>query len=342
MVSTMMTFLIIVLVIVFIKLVAVTSIRPARSQLSMFELERRAETGDKNATIELRREQLLPDIESLQRVIAALLLVIFVVLSVVAFEWFLGILVSVVIALEYGAIARLGAVQRQSTKFYEKYEAHLLNFVERFGQVFRYIRSATPVQPVVKLNSKEELHHLVEESGDILTGDERKLIINGLGFESRLVSEVMTPRSMIDSVEKKDHLGPLMLDDLHKKGHSRFPVIDGDIDHVIGVLHIHDLLTIDAKRKSTSVEKAMEPRVFFIKENQTLQHALAAFLKTHHHLFVVVNEYHETVGLLSLEDVVEALLGREIVDEFDAHEDLRVVAARNPRENNKGSGTVNV
>jgi CBS domain containing-hemolysin-like protein len=103
---------------------------------------------------------------------------------------------------------------------------------------------------------------------------------------------------------------------------------------VVGTLHIQDLLTIDAKRRSTSVEKAMEPRVFYIKEDQTLQHALAAFLRTHHHLFIVVNEFRETVGLLSLEDVIEALLGRKIIDEFDAHEDLRVVASRNPQSNN--------
>jgi CBS domain containing-hemolysin-like protein len=81
----------------------------------------------------------------------------------------------------------------------------------------------------------------------------------------------------------------------------------------------------------------MDPKVYYIHEDQTLEHALAAFLKTHHHLFVVVNEYRETVGILCLEDVIEALLGRKIVDEFDAHDDLRAVAAHNPRSNNSSS-----
>jgi CBS domain containing-hemolysin-like protein len=338
----MMTFLIIVVVIVFILLVAVASIRPVYSQLSLFELERRAETGDAEALKDLRRERLLPDIESLLRILSALLLVVLVALSVVTFEWFFGILIAVVAALEYGALARLPIVSSYTMKFYEVYEVYLLRFVEKFASAFRFIRSTTPAQTTAQLSSKEELYHLVEDSGGVLTPDERKLIANGLGFESRLVSEVMTPRSVIDSIQKQEHLGPLTLDELHKKGHSRFPVIDGDIDHVIGMLHIHDLLTIDARRASTSVEKAMEARVFYIKEDQTLQHALAAFLKTHHHLFVVVNEFHETVGLLSLEDVIEAMLGRRIIDEFDAHEDLRVVAARNPRGNNKSDGAVNV
>jgi len=338
----MMTFLIIVLIILFLLMVMIASVRPHYSQLSLFELERRAEMGSSEAVSVLRRERLLPDIESLQRVVVALLLVIFVVLSVVAFEWFFGILVSVVVALEYAAVARLGFIQTRVNRLYVAYEAHLLRFVEKFAAVFKFIRSATPAQPVAILSSKEELHHLIAESGGVLSPDERKLIENGLGFENRLVSEVMTPRSVIDSVNKLDHLGPLLLDELHKTGHSRFPVTSGDIDHVVGMLHIHDLLTIDAKRKSTSVEKAMEPRVFYIKEDQTLQHALAAFLRTHHHLFVVVNEFHETVGLLSLEDVIEAMLGRKIIDEFDAHDDLRMVAARNPRHNNDSTGATRV
>jgi CBS domain containing-hemolysin-like protein len=91
-----------------------------------------------------------------------------------------------------------------------------------------------------------------------------------------------------------------------------------------------------------TAEKAMEPRVFYIKEDQSLGHALAAFIRTHHHLFIVVNEFRETVGLLSLEDTIEALIGRKIVDEFDTHEDLRAVAARNVRGNNHPKNLENV
>jgi CBS domain containing-hemolysin-like protein len=86
----------------------------------------------------------------------------------------------------------------------------------------------------------------------------------------------------------------------------------------------------------------MEPRVFYIKNTQTLRHALAAFLRTRHHLFIVVNEFQETVGLITLEDVIESLLGKKIVDEFDAHEDLRAVAARNPHGNNVSSARKDV
>jgi CBS domain containing-hemolysin-like protein len=139
---------------------------------------------------------------------------------------------------------------------------------------------------------------------------------------------------VIDTIHHNEFLGPLTLDELHKKGHSRLPVIKHDIDHVIGILHLQSLLALDIKR-SVTAEKAMDSKVHYIHQDQTLQHALAAFLRTKHHMFIVVNEFRETVGLITLEDTMEALLGRKITDEYDTHEDLRAVALRNPRDNNE-------
>lgn len=315
-------------------LVAVAAVRPVRSSLSEFELIRRKEKGDKTAAGVLRRESLLSDVLSLQRVCEALLVVLFTVTSVATFGWLLGIVVAAVVALEYGALARVGLWQRPTQKAYEQYEEHLLDFVEKVPWLFKILRSVTPSGPhKVQLESREELQHLVVQSGHLLSNNEKKQIEHSLQFESRQVNEIMTPRSVIDSISKKELLGPLVLDDLHKTGHSRFPVIDEDIDHVVGMLYVQNLLTLDKKRSLTA-EKAMEPKVYYVREDHTLAQALAAFLRTRHHLFVVVNEYRETVGLLSLEDVIEALLGRKIVDEFDAHDDLRAVAERNPRGNN--------
>lgn len=315
-------------------LIIVAGIIPRAAQISKFELERRRSNGDKSAAAILHREALLADIVSLQRVLTALLLVIFVLVSVVAFGWLLGIVLSVILALEYGRIAKVRLWQRHSQKLYEKYEQQILHFVEKFAGVLRIMRSSEPVaDSEVRLNSRAELHYLVETSGVLLTPDEKKLITHSLTFDEKRVREIMTPRGVIDSISQKELLGPLVLDGLHKTGHSRFPVTDGDIDHVVGMIHIQDLFTLDTKR-STTAGKAMEPRVFYIREDQTLKYALAAFLRTHHHLFVVVNEFQETVGLLSLEDVIEALIGHRIVDEFDAHDDLRAVAAHNPRSNN--------
>lgn len=330
----MFTLLVIVSIFIFGLLVLATGMRPMGSSLSMYELERRAGSGNVAARDLLRRQQLLPDVLSLQRVLSALLLVATVMMCLATFDWLLGTSIAVVVALEYGAIAKLGVVQRQAQKLYLKIEPWVLSTIEKFPLLVRILRSVPrDVQTTKTIDSRQELQHLVAGSASILTADEKKMIVHALDFGDQLVSQVMTPRSVIDSISKKEFLGPLTLDDLHKTGHSRLPVIDEDIDHVIGILHAQSLLTLDTK-KSVTAEKAMEPRVFYIKQDQTLPHALAAFLRTHHHLFIVVNEFRETVGLITLEDVIEAMLGRTIIDEFDTHDDLRLVALRNPRANN--------
>jgi CBS domain containing-hemolysin-like protein len=330
----MMIFMVVLCIAVFAFLSVVAGIVPIHTSMSAFELGRRSNNGDARAREIARREKLLVDVVSLQRVFSALLLVLLVTLMIATFGWLVGIILATLIALEYGAVARIRIVQRKSQKLYERYEPALLRFIEKNAGLFRVLRNvSSDTSAVSRLESREELQHLVEGSGALLSTDEKRLISHGLSFETLRVREIMTPRGVIDSIGKKELLGPLVLDDLHKTGHSRFPVIDGDIDHVIGMLHVRDILTLDIKR-SVTAEKAMEARVFYIREDQTLQHALAAFLRTHHHLFVVVNEFRETVGILSLEDVIEKLLGRKIIDEFDMHDDLRVVAARNLRDNN--------
>ena len=335
MIDIMFTFLFILTTAVFIMLVMVASIRPQRSSMSLFELERRAGEDDKGAAVTLRREQLLGDVQSLLRIKIALLLVVFVLLSVATFGWLIGVIVALVAALEYGALSRLSVVSTSANKLYARYEHHILRVVEKMGGVLVFLRSVSP-QPDSSfgIHSRQELQHLIAESGTVLTADERRLLMNGLSFKDQLVSSIMTPRTVIDTIAHSEFLGPLTLDELHKKGHSRLPVIKHDIDHVIGILHLQSLLALDVKR-SVTAEKAMEPKVHYIRQDQTLEHALAAFLRTRHHLFIVVNEFRETVGLITLEDTIEALLGRKIIDEFDMHDDLRSVALRNPRDNNE-------
>ena len=339
-----MTILLTVLyVVILVVLLVVSGIHPQISSHSRFELQRRAHDGDDEAKLLLKRHSLLRDIFSLQRVVSAMLLVLLSLLGVQLFHWTVGFLISLLIALESGAVARVSLWQRYSQQLYERYEGKLLTFIEKHPLIFRAIRSVAPLpNDTYDIESKEELLEMVAQAGDVLTRDEKKLITNGLNFETMRVEGVMTPRSVIDSIKVEETLGPLVLDELHNTGHSRFPVIDGDIDHVVGMLYVQELLKVGQTAKTKTAAQAMDPIVYYIREDQTLQQALAAFLRVRHHLFVVVNEFRETVGLLSLEDVVEALLGRKIVDEDDVHDDLRQVAKRNPRGNNSADNGKNV
>jgi CBS domain containing-hemolysin-like protein len=332
----MFTFLVILLVVVYIKLVLVTTMHPARLLLSMRELERRTKHGDVHAHKQLVLASAKSDIRSILHLFCALLLVVLPLVSVSAFGWVLGIITAVILVAFYGRLSRFVSVRRIAAKLYGFYEPRILRFVTKFPTVMKIIGTFDPSDDTseTQLGSREELQDLIDSSQGILTGEEKKLLVHGLSFAGKPVRSVMTPSAAIVTIKKSEFLGPLTLSELHKTGHSRLPVIDEDIDHVIGVLHIQSLLALDVK-KSVTAEKAMEPRVFYIRDDQTLHHALAAFLRTHHHLFMVINEYRETVGLVTLEDVVEALLGRKIIDEFDSHEDKRTVALRNPHDNNE-------
>ncbi len=327
MVMTVLMFLI--ALVCFTALILVAAISPKRSRFSQFELERR-KSAVHGVEIDVRREALYADIISIQRVLQAVLLVAFVLLVVAAFGWLTGGLLAIVVSLQYGTISSISHVRRLAAAIYDKYELVVLSRIERHQPIVRWLRSAVPVSQRRTLDSREELEHLVSDSQAIISDDEKKLILGSLTFASRQVAEIMTPKSVVETVKRSEMLGPLVLDDLHKTGHSRFPVIDEDIDHIVGILYVRDVLTLDTNKKHTAkVETAMSKRVYYIRDDHTLEQALTAFLSTHHHLFIVINEFRETVGILTLEDTLEALLGRRIIDEFDAHDDMRAVAARN-------------
>jgi CBS domain containing-hemolysin-like protein len=332
---TMFTFIVILTVLLFVLLVVVAGMHPLPGIVSSYELERRSKKGLYEAKMAQRRELLLPYVASIVRVVSTLLLVIVVLLLVVAFGWVIGIILAVIVALEYGVIAQLPGVAKISERIYKKLEPGLLTFVEKFQSRLGFIRSVPfgGMDHYHRFDSREDLQGMIERAHGILGDDERRLIVHALDFKDRRVESIMTPRSMISSIKHDEFLGPLVLTELHEQGFSRLPVINEDLDHVVGILHLKDLLSLSV-RESSAAEKAMEAKVFYIRHDQTLEHALAAFIKSRHHLFIVINELRETVGLLTLEDVIEALLGRKIIDEDDNHEDLRAVAAEQARHNN--------
>lgn len=147
---------------------------------------------------------------------------------------------------------------------------------------------------------------------------------NSLTFGDHLVRDVLVPRRMVKTVSATDALGPILMSELHQSGHSRFPVHDGKPDNFVGILLLRDLI---GEKQSGSVKDVMRNRVCYIHEEQTLAEALQAVLKTHQHLFVVVNSFEEYVGIITIEDILERIVGRPILDEFDQYEDLRAVAA---------------
>lgn len=338
----MFTFLVIVTVLIGVGLILIAAMRPTYSTYSVSELKRRA-SRTAELKQELERQTRLGDVQTLLRISGAIFLVATILLLVVTFGWVIGVVAAIILAVVYPALARAPIFAKPANRLYRKLEPSILRFVTWAGSFFSALRDTPFYSPdhYRRFDSREELAELIDNATNVLSNDERKLISTALVFRDKTVSSVMTPRTVIDFIEKTEFLGPLVLHELSALGHSRLPVIDKDLNQVVGILHLRDLLSLGTKT-SVTAEEAMEKKVYYIHEDDSLEHALAAFLRTRRHLFIVINDERETVGLLTLEDVLEALIGRRIVDEDDLHDDLRAVAKREGKSNNAAPGHVDL
>lgn len=304
-------FLILLVVALFSALVLLAALQPVRSSVGYKELKRRSKQSDA-AMLELDRYELYPSLVTLLMSVRTVLLLALMCAAIGGFGWWLGALIALVLGVLYPAFARLKLVMKWAKALNKKIEPFLLDAASRFEDVLGALRdpgTSLGVTPM-RAHSREELTEIIDHSKGILESKERQLLMAALAFPSKTVEALMVPRENIHSIEQSEFLGPLVLDELHAKGYDRLPVIAKDLDHIVGILHLRDLLSLDIRR-STTAEKAMEKRVHTVSQDATLERALEIFLTTHDTMLIVINSTRETVGLLTLEDVIEALTGRE-------------------------------
>lgn len=296
------------------------------SELSDFELNRRVKAGDETAKAEATFREMRPLLDALRRVSVLVLTIVIVIILASAYNFILAIIFALiwlfVVELLSSQVWLVRLAERASTQYEPQIQraAQTLRPLLKLLADSRVLGSATNAT----FYSKEELLKEVEHDASVLDRDEKLLIKQALVYQDMLVRDIMIPRSVLTTVEEDDTVGPVLLDRLHKSGHSRFPVIREDLDHVVGVLYMHELVPLDPKAKKVS--DIMNRKVFYVHQDKKLDHVLQAFLRTKHHLFMVVNEFEEVMGVVSIEDVLETIIGRKIVDEFDQYEDLRAVA----------------
>lgn len=182
------------------------------------------------------------------------------------------------------------------------------------------------IQKKQKVTEEELLTivEVVEKEGEIKE-EERELIHNIFEFDDTAASEILTPRADMFVVDVNKEL---RLKDIVKSGFTRIPVIDGDIDHVLGILNIKDLLMHQAMSDSPVDVRQVMREVYFVPENKKLDNLLHQFKKRKQHLAIVVDEHGGVSGLITLEDALEEIVG-EIVDETDRFEPLIVKLSKN-------------
>ena len=191
-----------------------------------------------------------------------------------------------------------------------------------------FILDKTFGEELPTIYSKKELveiisEHTESEESDI-RDDEERIARGAFTFGDKKIHEVMVPRSSVINLDVNTKLDDKTIAVLSKHGYSRFPVIDKENDKIFGILYIHDIL--GSKNIGKIVSEVCKKNTYFVNENQKLDHVLNVFTKKKEKLFFVVNKFAEYVGVISIEDVLEEIIGKEIVDEFDEYDNVRKVA----------------
>lgn len=171
--------------------------------------------------------------------------------------------------------------------------------------------------------SEEEVKHMIREGAQhgIFDEAERQLIHSVFEFTDTSVREVMVPRSEVHGVDADTSL-PAILKLLVETGFSRMPVFKGDLDHIVGIVHIKDLLREVEKPQPASLPAVMHP-AFFVPDSMQISDLLRELQSRRTHMAIVVNEFGTVIGLVTIEDLLEEIVG-EIRDEFDIDEEQPV------------------
>jgi CBS domain containing-hemolysin-like protein len=187
-----------------------------------------------------------------------------------------------------------------------------LNFIPKLtGKIHK--------KPIVTEEELMTFVEVVEEEGGI-EEEEKELIENIFEFDDTNASEIMTPRADMFVIEGSETLN---LEEIVRSGYTRIPVIDGNIDNVVGILNVKDLLKHQARSDEAADVLKIMREAYFVPENKKLDSLLKQFKKRKQHMAIVVDEHGGVSGLITLEDALEEIVG-EIVDETDIFEPLIV------------------
>lgn len=227
------------------------------------------------------------------------------------------------------------ALPRQTSKivipFQLVFTAVFKPFVRLLNGTANVILRAIGIEPKEELSSArtaDELKSLVRRSASegSLDSDTATLLARTLVFSDHIAADVMTPRPRVNSIDKSE-TADAVIDMARRTGHSRFPVIDDDIDDIVGVVHIKQAVSVPRERRSAVPVSALQTEALRVPETMKLDTLLGELRAKGYQMAVVVDEYGGTAGVATLEDLVEELVG-EVSDEHDRSR-ADVVRSRN-------------
>lgn len=167
-----------------------------------------------------------------------------------------------------------------------------------------------------ELHSAEEIRYLIEESskGGMMEISETELISNVFDFGETTASSIMVPRGNVCAIDI-NLSGEQMFAKVLEEGYSRMPVYQGSIDNILGVVYAKDLVMLMSYRNLIVIQDIMRP-AFFVQEGDKIKSILREMQRRKVHLAIVTDEFGGTAGIITLENIMEELVG-DIQDEYD-------------------------
>jgi CBS domain containing-hemolysin-like protein len=184
------------------------------------------------------------------------------------------------------------------------------------------------VRPGAHGHSSDEEILLLAERGarsGALSQRESNIIVNALTLDDVRVSQLMTPRTVVTAFQKNTTVGDLLRDNPTLQ-FGRVPVYDRNLDDIVGLVRRRELLQAKAAGRDAATVESLMHEVQFVPETATVANAMQVCLKTHQRLLVAVDEFGATAGVLTMEDIVEHLIGGEIFEKGDVAVDMRELA----------------
>ncbi len=206
----------------------------------------------------------------------------------------------------------------------EEWQIFLIIFIVIVFIVFKlfYLKNKTKIQEKVQNITEEDVKNIVKEGiekGTIEEGEE-EMIHSIFEFTDTTVGEILTPRITVFALEMEKTLEEVW-DEIIEQGFSRIPIYDKTIDKIIGILHTKELLKYDRQKDGKVRLKELTKKAFFIPTTKTLVEVLEDFKRKRTHIAIIVDEYGGTEGIVTIEDVIEEIVG-EIQDEFDQEDEV--------------------
>lgn len=198
------------------------------------------------------------------------------------------------------------------------YPVRLLNSI---GNLLLRLFRIPPAQGHERLMAAEELELIVAESaeGGLIEDEEQEIIRNIFDFSERTVGQVMAPRRKVQAIPLNCEQQELIRT-VTESRHSRFPVYEADFDHIVGILHLKDLIRLTLRPNGPFDLRLILRAAPEVPEDYRVDRLLAAFKKQKLHMAIVRDEFGGLAGVVTLEDLVEEIVG-EVRDEFDVERD---------------------